>query len=237
MKIKGRSSQLELIDLGSSYYTKQEYEDCLLKLDRIGRFLGGDKASFWAFDRLKKSPTSIIDVGCGGGFFTRRLSERYPQARVMGTDLSTEAIAFADQKNKQKTPSTNISFTIPAQPELDLPEKSVDVVTCTLVCHHLQDQDIIEFLRRSYKIAKQAIIINDLHRHPLARLGFAALAPVFFPNRLIFHDGLLSIQRSFTRKEWVNYLEQAGIPAACYSITWHWPFRWIVLIQPFETHT
>lgn len=226
--VSQRSHQPEWLDLGSAYYTASEYSDCLYQLDRVGRFLGGDRATFKAFERLKSSPSSILDVGCGGGLFTQRLAQRYPQTEVVGIDISQEAIAFA-QKHTSSEP--NIQFIVPLSPQLDYPPNRFDVVTSTLVCHHLSDQELIAFLKQACRTAKQAVILNDLHRHPLATAGFATLVPLFFRNRLIWHDGLLSIQRAFKYKEWVNYLNAAGIHQDYYTITWHWAFRWIVTID------
>jgi 2-polyprenyl-3-methyl-5-hydroxy-6-metoxy-1,4-benzoquinol methylase len=225
-----RSHQLEWMDLGPSYYTNQEYRNCLYQLDRIGRFLGGDRATFWALKQLPFPPTSILDVGCGGGLFTLRLAAHYPQAQVVGIDISPDAIAFAQEHLKNNQPSlSNIQFLV-SSPQID--EKSqFDVVMATLVCHHLSDQELISFLQQACRIAKQAVILNDLHRHPLATMGFAALVPIFFRNRMIWHDGLLSIRRSFTRQEWWNFLKAAGINEKDCSVTWHWAFRWMIRID------
>lgn len=226
-----RSHQPEWIDLGSAYYTSEEYKDCLDKLDRIGRFLGGDRATFWAFDQLKNPPTSILDVGCGGGLFTLRLAARYPEAQVIGIDISHEAIAFAQDHLKQHQPSlTNVQFFVPESPQLN-ENVQFDVVTSTLVCHHLNDQELVSFLKQACRVAKHAVIFNDLHRHFLATTGFAALVPLLFRNRLIWHDGLLSIRRSFTRQEWWNFIKAASIDEKDCTVTWHWAFRWIVMIE------
>ena len=109
--------------------------------------------------------------------------------------------------------------------------KSFDIVTSTLMCHHLNDDALIDFLKRSYLIAKKGVIINDLHRNFLARVAFGTVAPFLFRNRIVFHDGLLSIKRAFTKKDWIAYLKAAEIPAEKYSISWHWAFRWIVFID------
>ncbi|MDP1880839.1 MAG: hypothetical protein Q8K60_07855, partial [Parachlamydiaceae bacterium] len=53
----------------------------------------------------------------------------------------------------------------------------------------------------------------------------------FFPNRLIYHDGLLSIKKAFKKKDWLNYLEAANIPLNQCKINWHWPFRWLLTID------
>lgn len=225
-----RSTLPELIDLG--HYTSEEYHNCLYQLDRIGRLLGGDLATYWGFKQLKEAPKSILDVGCGGGLFTIRLAQRYPQAHVTGIDISQEAITFAKQQmHKANSPLQNIEFYVPSQSKLNYPAHSFDVITSTLVCHHLQDEELIDFLKNAYRTAKKAVIINDLHRHPCALLSFKTIAPLLFRNRLILHDGPLSIQRAFKKQEWLQYLEKAQIPLEHCSLTWHWAFRWILLIN------
>lgn len=41
------------------------------------------------------SPECILDLGCGTGILTRRLSERFPQARVLGLDISRDMLQTA----------------------------------------------------------------------------------------------------------------------------------------------
>jgi len=228
MQNSQRSNQKELIDLGPTFYSDQEYIDCLKKLDLIGRVLGGDWATLSAFAN-RDSYDTILDVGCGGGQFTKRLAEKYPLAKVTGIDISEKAIAFA--KESLDPSISNIHFEVPASSQLDYPDNSFDVVTSTLVCHHLTDEMLIDFLKRSYRIAKKTIIINDLHRHIVSEIGFIILSKIFFRNRLIMHDGPLSIRRAFTRNDWKAYLKAADIPTSQYKISWHWAFRWIVVIR------
>jgi 2-polyprenyl-3-methyl-5-hydroxy-6-metoxy-1,4-benzoquinol methylase len=229
--MKKRLNQPEWIDLGPHYYTQKEYQDCLYQLDRIGRFLGGDQASFWAFKQIPGSIKSILDVGCGGGLFTQRLAKNYPQCQATGIDISQTAIQFA---NEQLDPllSSRVNFIRPSSPRLDYPPDSFDVVTTTLVCHHLKDEEIIDFLQKACSVASKGVIINDLHRHFLATASFSCMAPLFFRNRLIIHDGLISIRKAFKKSDWISYLKTACIPPQAYSITWHPFFRWIIIIYP-----
>lgn len=227
--ISERSNQKEWIDLGPPFYSLDEYEDCLYQLDRIGRYLGGDQATFWAFNQLKSPPESIIDVGCGGGLFTLRLAEKYPQAKVRGIDISTDAIHFAN-RHLVASSLSNVHFIVPSSTRLQYLPQSIDVITSTLVCHHLNDEELIQFLKDAYKIAKKAVIFNDLHRHRLATASYALITPVL-RNRLVIHDGFISIKRAFKRSEWVSLLQAAEIPLEQCIIKWCWAFRWIVLIQ------
>ena len=106
-----RSYEPELLDLGATHYTAAEYRDCMDQLDRIARFLGGNRATFKALDKLPFIPESILDVGCGSGHFTMHLAARYPNAKIAGVDISDEAIEIArgNQLQAQKTPP-NVSF-------------------------------------------------------------------------------------------------------------------------------
>ncbi len=226
-----RSEQKEWMDFGLEFCSLKTYHDCLWQLDRIGRFLGGDRATFKAFRKLERSPRRILDVGCGGGLFTLRMAERYPQAQVIGIDLSQDAIAFANEQRKRFPHIQNIEFHAVSSPELVYDSGSFDVVMATLVCHHLSDAEIVGFLKSAYRISNQAVILNDLHRHWLARLGFAFLVPILFPNRMIFHDGLLSIKRAFTRDDWQRYFKEAGLSVEACSLKWHWAFRWIASLK------
>lgn len=228
--MKQRLYQKEWMDLGPAYYSSEEYADCLHQLDKIGRYLGGDLATFQAFNQLKAIPQSILDVGCGGGFLTMRLAKKYPQATILGVDISNEAIAFAKAKlGEVNPPLANVQFV--HSNGFDCLAEHFDVITSSLVCHHFSDEELIEFMQKAYHSARQAIIINDLHRHSLAILGYKLITLFFFRNRMIRHDGLISIQRGFLRKEWNTYLSLAKIPLKHCSIQWRAAFRWILSID------
>jgi len=229
---KSRSLEQEIIDLGPQHYSLEEYRECLFHLDRVGKWLGGDRATFSALSRMDQSPSSILDVGCGGGLNTLKLALRYPKAKVVGIDLNTMAIDFANQRLASiPNPPRNLTFECRLQEKLEESEKSYDVVISTLVCHHMPDQDLIDFISRARQIAKKRVILNDLHRHPLAFYLFKLISPIFFNNRLVRHDGPLSIRRAFTHQEWMHYLKTTGITPSQYQIKWQWAFRWLIEIN------
>ncbi len=223
MLLTKRSSDLELIDLGPKHYTSQEYLHCLEQLDKVGKHLGGDKATLQAMQKLSFCPDSILDVGCGGGGFTKTLGMLYKQSSITGIEISNDAAQYAIEHNT----SSNVNFKLCNLKEI--PSKSYDVVISTLVCHHLTDEDLIPFLKECLRVAKRKVILNDLHRHPIAWLSFFLIAPILFKNRLITSDGCLSVKRAFKRKDWNLYLQELQIPG---NLSWHWPFRWILTLDP-----
>jgi len=48
--------------------------------------------------KQKLEPVSILDLGCGTGFFTNKLSEAFPCAKILGVDIADKMIALAQAK-------------------------------------------------------------------------------------------------------------------------------------------
>ena len=222
-----RSTQRELIDLGPDHYSPAEYATCLNNLFTINRLLGFFRSTLRVMKRCSNLG-SVLDIGCGGGLFLLHLSQRYPSLRMQGIDVSDSAIAQAKQHLAQWRRPNRVEFSIQEAEALSLPEDSVDLILSTLVCHHIADQDLPIFLRTIHRAARTAVILNDLHRHVLAYGLYKLLCPLVFRNRLIRQDGLVSIQRGFTRQELETLLRQAGI--ARYELRWGFPFRWQVVL-------
>ncbi|WP_069683378.1 methyltransferase, partial [Legionella parisiensis] len=166
---------------------------------------------------------------CGGGLFLLNLSKYYPKMRMLGLDISTEAIRLAEkevQAWQQKNGSTLVEFQLQLKPELEVKD-NIDIILLNLVCHHLDDEELITLLINAHESTRKAVIINDLHRNFMAYGLYKMICPLF-RNRLITHDGLLSIQKSFTKQELEFLLQQACIKN--YQIKWHFPFWWSILI-------
>ncbi len=224
--MKARSKEKELIDLGPDFYTPDEYAECLKILFEVNKLMGFFNSTVKA---LKQFPidSSLVDIGCGGGLFLLHLSQSYPHMSLLGMDVSEAAIEQA-QHELMRWKTKNTQFELQNQLALELPKNSVDIVLTTLVCHHIDDDDLVGFLQNAHQAARRAVIINDLHRHPIAYWFYKYTSPILFRNRLITHDGLVSIQRSFTRAELTCVLKKANITN--YQIKWGFPFRWQVIL-------
>lgn len=226
--LRQRSSEKEILDLGPGNYTPAEFKHCQKMLFRVNQLLGCFHGTVKLLKKLP-STTSIMDVGCGAGLFILHLGRLFPGMTFHGVDISTEAIAMAhDEKAKFKANTQNVSFEQLAQPVLSYKENSVDVILATMVCHHMSDQEFVLFIKQAIHTAKNKIIINDLHRHSIAYWFYYLFSPILFNDRLITHDGLISIRRGFIRKELKRLLAQANI--RYYQIKWCFPFRWRVII-------
>ncbi len=225
-----RSQEKELMDMGSEFYTQSEYVDCLEKLFDVNLLLGFFHGTKRLLKRFSKTST-ILDIGCGGGLFLLHLSKHFPHMRMRGVDISTDAIHLAQQKRvfwQQRHFAKYVSFQLQQQPDFAAIKQRFDILLATLVFHHVDEDELVTFLQGAYQNAKQAVIINDLHRHWIAEWFYACTSPFLFRNRLITHDGLISIRRGFTRRELTLLLQKANIQN--YDIKWCFPFRWRVIL-------
>lgn len=225
-----RSQEKELMDLGSSFYTKEEYEQCSKQLFKINQLLGVFNHTIQLLKQVP-SNSSITDVGCGGGLFLLHLSQYYPEMLMEGIDISKDAITLAQnelQRWKNNNLATHVNFNLQIHHELDFAPDSRDIILLNLVCHHIEDDALSIFLQKALASVRVGLIINDLQRSRISYWFYKICCPLFFKNRLIRHDGLVSIQRSFTRKELHYFLKQAHINH--YQIKWCFPFRWSVMV-------
>lgn len=225
-----RAEEPEILDLGPDHYTQEEYDECLQLLGRVNNLLGGFTASKRAFKNLKKTPESILEIGCGGGSYSEHMHRWFPSAAITGIDINGKAIEHASNKLSDVN-AKKISFKLQKNKALDYPDRSFDVVTSMLVCHHMTDEELVVFFKESYRVCTQAVIINDLQRHVLAYLGYSLIAPFAFPNRLLWHDGRLSVRRSFHKGDWIRLMKKAGFHRHQYDLKWHWAFRWTLTLR------
>ena len=108
-------------------------------------------------------------------------------------------------------------------------QQPFDVITCSLFCHHFADADLARLLAQCHAQATTAVIINDLHRHPLAYYSIKWLTRLLRGSHLVQNDAPLSVAKSFSRQDWQLLLRQANIEH--YTLRWRWAFRWQVVIE------
>ncbi|HEY1847618.1 MAG TPA: class I SAM-dependent methyltransferase [Opitutaceae bacterium] len=125
----------------------------------MGRVHGSDNAS--TFDSVGRTvaldlnraagqsrPSRILDFGCGCGRVTRFLPVLYPDARIFGTDIDAEAIAW----DSQSCPA--IAFSVNGdRPPLPFEDGSFDLVLAVSVFTHLPEDLQLEWLGELRRVA------------------------------------------------------------------------------------
>lgn len=94
---------------------------------------------------------------------------------------------------------------------LDLPlsDASVDIVSCCLFLHHLEPEQVMRFLAEAHRVARVAVVINDLERTAL-HYRLAQLNRIIDRSRISRHDGPVSVRRAYTRQELAHMLQNTG---------------------------
>lgn len=148
-------------------YTRAEYMELMHMLAEVNLAdPNGHHATLANFDELKSKPSSILEVGFGLGHFSILLAQKYPNCTVTGIDAHQLSVDSANEylKSLQMAP-TNVRFESRRESQLNEEPKSVDVITTTLVNHHIfPDEQFVDFLKRVAVIGRQAFIFNDMHR-------------------------------------------------------------------------
>lgn len=205
------------------------------ELETINTWLGGYAPVLDALRRLKPRfpagrPLRVADLGSGGGDTLRHIARwaRKNQVAVelTGIDANQFMLDYATAKSRAYPEISYRQFDIFA-PEFQA--QPYDIVTCSLFCHHFEDDELVTLLRQWQQQAQVAVVINDLHRHWLAYHSIKWLTRLLGGSYLVRHDAPLSVARAFRRHDWVGLLQRAGITH--YELRWRWAFRWQVIFS------
>ena len=144
--------------------------------------------------------------------------------RVVTCDLSFAAAAYAAKSLAGLDGASVVQADVLALPFRD---RSFDVVMCSLFAHHFPTPVVARFLVAMHGISRRGVIVNDLHRHPLAYAGIWTLTRVFPAGPIVRNDGPLSVRRAFVRDD---FDELERLTRLRFTVRWRWAFRWQVLI-------
>jgi ubiquinone/menaquinone biosynthesis C-methylase UbiE len=128
---------------------------------------------------LLKSGESLLDVGCGTGGVTIPGKKRIGHnGKAAGIDPSPEMIAVASRKARKA--GLEIDFRLGVIEDLPYPDASFDVVTSSLMMHHLPEDLQVKGLTEIYRVLKPngRVLIADTMRPRgfLVRQLFALIA-------------------------------------------------------------
>lgn len=98
---------------------------------------------------------TILDVGCGFGLLTYRLSNKYPECSFLGIDISKNSIKNA----KIKYSNVNLEY---SQKTLKDVSKKFDLIICLNTIDYVDPNSIKEFINRMFILSNQIIIITSL---------------------------------------------------------------------------
>ena len=156
--------------------------------DRVRPRLSADRA------------TTLLDIGFGAGDIPRALAgwAAGDGLRLSITAIDPDARAL---EHVGDAPDAGVRFEQASSADLVDRGERFDLVTSNHLLHHLDATALGRLLADSEALSRGLVIHNDLAR---ARLGYGVYATATLPLRsgsFLHHDGLLSIRRSYRRRE------------------------------------
>lgn len=162
---------------------------------------------------------TLVEVGSGSGDLA--LSARDELARlghacqVVALDLDPTALDLA---RRDGLPGVRADAL-----RLPLGDQSVDVVLAVKFAHHFAGPALDRLLAEMARVARGRVIVLDIRRSWSAYWGFVAWSRVFTRNRLVRHDGPLSVLRGFTAAELADAV--APLPGYAWEVRGHWGYQ------------
>jgi len=202
---------------------------------RVNRWLGGEKTLISGITPLLEQhdfsrPIEFVDLGCGSGDLPRAIVR---WCRKKNISVSLTAVDFNDSivryANAQSKDFPEIRYeTIDVFSDA-FKRRRFDIVVMSLFLHHFDNRKARELLKNSYDQCRLAVVVNDLHRSPVAYHLFKLFTFVTASNHITRHDGLISILRGFRKKDLEMLIND--IPVVRRNIKWKWAFRWQLTLE------
>lgn len=191
------------------------YDRILTDLARVNRVTLSRRGTFGFLRRTLtgRSRLRLLDVGFGDGDMLRAIARWAARkgiaAELVGIDLNPKSERVA----RAATPP-DLPIAYHTGDYAGLAGGGFDIICSSLVAHHMTRDQLVAFLRFMDAESRIGWLVNDLHRHRFAHVGFPLLARAMRWHRIVREDGTLSIARSYRPPEWPPLLDAAGVRGA-----------------------
>ncbi|MBH8577238.1 class I SAM-dependent methyltransferase [Nostocaceae cyanobacterium CENA369] len=121
-------------------------------------------------DTVKVHPRRILDLGCGTGSTTLMLKQAFPQAEVIGLDLSPYMLVRAE--DKAESAGLEILWRHGNAEKTNFPDVAFDLVTASLLFHELPSTASQAVLQESFRLLVSGgqVLILDGNQKTLRQL-------------------------------------------------------------------
>ena len=219
--------------LDSDGCSPADVQAALTVLGRVNRWFGGVTTTQKMVERasraIRTKQFSMLEVAAGLGELPELV--RLNLARC-GINLQVTLLDRAQSHLPVKNGAIPRSQGIVAD-ALAIPfaNGAFDLVSCNLFAHHLNAQQLTQFVREGLRVSRCALLINDLIRHPL-HLSLAYAGYPIMRNRIAWLDGLTSVRRAYVPEE-IRSIFSTALSAetgATVEISRNYLFRMAVIV-------
>lgn len=153
---------------------------------------------------------SILDVGAGDGSLGKYLSG-WAAGRGWQWQITSLDVAQRGASNGEIIQGSAAA--------LPFADASFDAVVASQMTHHLlSDREIIQHFREAWRVAREVVVISDLHRNAVVYVMVGLATWLAGCSKQMRSDAVKSVARGFRVPEWSAMARQAGIPRPLVSI-------------------
>lgn len=189
-------------------------------LRRVNRWLGGVDTTVFLLRRAMKKlglrAASVLETAAGDGYSISLAAERLRQEKLEVEVVCLDRRGLNGQVHCCKRTVVGNALA------LEFPPESFDFVSCGLFIHHLTPDQVITFVNGALKVARRAVLINDLRRSALHLALVHGVAPLF-RSPISRNDSVASVKQAYTPQELAGLLRQTR--AARFEIQKRYLFR------------
>lgn len=206
--------------------------EALVQLRWINTLLGGNWPTTEGVARLWRAAgrprtLHVLDVGAGSGDHSRHLL-RWADRRGIAMTVTLLDIHPQTCEVAARHYADEPRVTVQQGDLFALPPGVADIITAALVLHHFPDARLGTAVLALQRAARLGVVVNDLHRHPLAWGSIWLLTRLLSRNRMIQHDAPVSVLRGFRRSDLARMKRLPGLERM--QARWRPMFRFLLLI-------
>ena len=186
--------------------------------------LGKDR--YWKRNILKEisNGDSFLDLACGTGILTREIAEKFPDAKIVGIDITKSYLDVAKQNSSS---FDNISFILDDAEEFKLDSK-FDCITASYLPKYCDPEVLVRNCINHLKSGGK-IIFHDFTypKNPVVKglwnifLTFLRLVGYFIPS---WKEALIGLPKLIRRTKWLgsysDVMKKSGLSVTSQHLTY-----------------
>ncbi len=203
------------------------FDKTSLTYEKIVKYATFGKDNLWKKEILKEIKTGIsfLDLACGTGILTRKIAEKFPNAKIIGVDITPSYLEVAKKKSSM---NKNIFFINQDAEKLNL-ETKFDYIVSSYIPKYCKPQILVKKCIDHLNLDGQ-IIFHDFTypKNNFVRLFWnfyfvlLNLTGYFIPNwKVAFKELPKLIKSSNWLEIYSNEMKKNGLEVNYRYFTWH----------------
>ena len=195
----------ELLD--TDFGTPAEIATALSDLRHINQWFGGIGATQSMIAAVAQktgaSSLSMLEVAAGAGYVPLEASARLRESGIKldVTLLDRACSHLSNGAGNGRSAVTGDALALP------FAGGSFDLVNCCLFVHHLEPNEVLQFVNEGLRVCRIAVMVNDLIRDPV-HLALAYASLPLYRSHFTHHDAPASVRRAYTIPEMQQMLQR-----------------------------